>query len=794
MISAPLRTPASTTIVASARPLIRRLRCGNVPLLGGRSGNSSETRAPPVATMSVARRRWAAGTAGRDRSRGPRPSAALGGRRRHGPRRRCRPRGPTRRSPPARAIAAAIRAATSRPRSLGRRVPTIANDRSRRQSARRRRGRGGPAAAARSPGAAPDSASSSSVMIVDARCAAGPSSGGPGSSRQRDDPPAEARRPHRPALRGRARSRRRPEPAPRRVDAARIASPLAVARRAGRRTRPARGPRPRAGAPTPRAPSAGRPLSPPRGSASRRRRVRNRAASSRWCSADRRPRHRDRRSSARRGAAAPSPGPRAPRGSRGRPPGCAFGRRQAAGRRAGRDRRGRPLSRPARSPLASARDRDPGRDRRGALRLAPADDARPAGPAASSPTGRSGRGAGPRSGRCSAPATPRGQRAGAVRVAGHAARAGVHRGDELEPRGKARGAPDPGDRDVAVLERLAKGLQHVPRELRQLVEEQHAVIARVTSPGDIRGPPPTIAAYDSVWCGARTGARRRSRSNGPSPATDATIVAASASASSRGGSRPGIVRARSVLPEPGGPTSSRPCPPASAISSARRASSWPRTSDRSGTSSEAGSTSGSTASLTAGRRQAAHRPARAVAAWRGASGPAAAGRPRPRPGATRRRRPRYRRRGAPPRPSRPARATRRTPCRRRASTMGRIPGVGRTSPPSDSSPISANRPGRARTCSEPRRIPTAIARSSDAPVLRSSAGARLTVIRRGGWLKPAFRIAPRARSRASWSAASARPTIVNPGRPGATSTSTRITRPSRPTIVDERSVASTTGP
>ena len=33
--------------------------------------------------------------------------------------------------------------------------------------------------------------------------------------------------------------------------------------------------------------------------------------------------------------------------------------------------------------------------------------------------------------------------------------------------------------------------------------------ALVTSPGDRCGPPPTIAAYDRVWCGARNGGRRR---------------------------------------------------------------------------------------------------------------------------------------------------------------------------------------------------------------------------------------------------------------------------------------------
>ena len=142
---------------------------------------------------------------------------------------------------------------------------------------------------------------------------------------------------------------------------------------------------------------------------------------------------------------------------------------------------------------------------------------------------------------------------------------------------------------------------------------------------------------------------------------------------------------------------------------------------------------------------------------------------------------RARRRGPDrPRGARPP-ARRRDSCRVPASaaTMGRIPGTGRTSPPSDSSPMNAQRP-LARTCSEPSRIPSAIARSSPAPALRTSAGARLTVIRRGGKARPLFRIAPRTRSRASWRAVSGRPTMVKPGSPGATSTSTRITRPSMP--------------
>ena len=123
--------------------------------------------------------------------------------------------------------------------------------------------------------------------------------------------------------------------------------------------------------------------------------------------------------------------------------------------------------------------------------------------------------------------------------------------------------------------------------------------------------------------------------------------------------------------------------------------------------------------------------------------------------------------------------TRATPRRARARTIGSRPGTDRTSPPSESSPINAARPARAVNCSEPTRIPIAIARSAADPVLGRSAGARLTVMRRGGWTKPEFRSAPRTRSRASRMPTSASPTIVKPGRPGATSTSTRITRPSK---------------
>ena len=183
----------------------------------------------------------------------------------------------------------------------------------------------------------------------------------------------------------------------------------------------------------------------------------------------------------------------------------------------------------------------------------------------------------------------------------------------------------------------------------------------------------------------------------------------------------------------------------------------------------------------------------AAAATAGAGATATRGRPRPR---RRRWRPgsaRSRARARPPRPPPPGTTTRWTPAAASAIAIGRIPGTRRTSPPRPSSPISPIRPGPARSCSDPSRMPSAIARSSDAPAFRTSAGARLTVIRRGGWWNPALRRAPRTRSRASDSAASGRPTIVNPGRPGATSTSTRTTRPVIPLRVAESSVASTDG-
>jgi hypothetical protein len=60
------------------------------------------------------------------------------------------------------------------------------------------------------------------------------------------------------------------------------------------------------------------------------------------------------------------------------------------------------------------------------------------------------------------------------RIAVPAARAGVHRGDQLTGGGKIGLLRSARDRDAAAFERLAQHFQHVPVEFGQLVEKQHA--------------------------------------------------------------------------------------------------------------------------------------------------------------------------------------------------------------------------------------------------------------------------------------------------------------------------------
>ncbi len=123
---------------------------------------------------------------------------------------------------------------------------------------------------------------------------------------------------------------------------------------------------------------------------------------------------------------------------------------------------------------------------------------------------------------------------------------------------------------------------------------------------------------------------------------------------------------------------------------------------------------------------------------------------------------------------------------RAQAAMGSTPRTGRNVPSSASSPTKSV-PSRAPASTTPaaHSMPTAIGTSKAAPSLRRSAGARLTVIRRGGSLNPLFSSAPRIRTRPSRTPASGSPTMLQPGRPTATSTSTSMAAASIPTTAAE---------
>ena len=100
----------------------------------------------------------------------------------------------------------------------------------------------------------------------------------------------------------------------------------------------------------------------------------------------------------------------------------------------------------------------------------------------------------------------------------------------------------------------------------------------------------------------------------------------------------------------------------------------------------------------------------------------------------------------------------------------------------DVAPRDAARSRRARRARSAGRTTT--------PALRMSAGARLTVTRLCGNSKPELRMALRTRSRLSRTDASGRPTIVKPGRPNETSTSTWTAQASIPKTAAVRMQAS----
>src|SRR6266567_4527980 len=121
------------------------------------------------------------------------------------------------------------------------------------------------------------------------------------------------------------------------------------------------------------------------------------------------------------------------------------------------------------------------------------------------------------------------------------------------------------------------------------------------------------------------------------------------------------------------------------------------------------------------------------------------------------------------------------PSRAARQVIASAPRTGRSSPLSESSPANSyfEMPS-AWSWREAARMPSAIGRSNRPLSLGSSAGARLTVMRRAGNSKREFTIAARTRSRLSCTSVSGRPAMVNEGRPFPRCTSTVTSGASRP--------------
>src|SRR5688500_15109965 len=129
----------------------------------------------------------------------------------------------------------------------------------------------------------------------------------------------------------------------------------------------------------------------------------------------------------------------------------------------------------------------------------------------------------------------------------------------------------------------------------------------------------------------------------------------------------------------------------------------------------------------------------------------------------------------------PSGRTKPRPVPRADSAMASAPRTGRSPPVSESSP-SNSKPCSDSMLSWPleARIPSAMGRSKRLESLGSSAGARLTVMRRAGNSKRAWLSAARTRSRASRTSVSGSPTMWNAGSPGPRCTSTVTSGASMP--------------
>ena len=156
-----------------------------------------------------------------------------------------------------------------------------------------------------------------------------------------------------------------------------------------------------------------------------------------------------------------------------------------------------------------ARRADPRGNGRGRLGLDGLDQGRQAGPGASSPTGRSGRGAARRSARGTAARLPSGS--GRRRRRHRPDRTGT--GSSRRPAGSAPGRSWPGRRATIATRPSSSGWRSASSTGRsnsaQLVEEQHALVRERDLAGrESRAAADHAGVRRSVWCGARNGGVR----------------------------------------------------------------------------------------------------------------------------------------------------------------------------------------------------------------------------------------------------------------------------------------------
>ena len=315
---------------------------------------------------------------------------------------------------------------------------------------------------------------------------------------------------------------------------------------------------------------------------------------------------------------------------------------------------------------------------------------------------------------------------------GVAARARVHRRHQLEPGREHRRASRPGDRDSTLLHGWRSASRTSRSNSGSSSRNSTPWSARVTSPGDKRGPPPTMAAYE-------IGVVRRAERRTPAQPEDRALTGGRGDDGRR--QRRGVVERRAAAP--GWSARAASCPTRAARAAGARAGPPARSRGLAAPPADLEPRPGRDASAepsatTAGHR---HRPS-----WRRAQrARRAAARPRHRLG----RRTRIASTASDERidaedldPFDEVRLVHGARCATThpadaSSRQGPQPSAAppaRTGPRHQATARRSWRPDRrpGRTCSDPRRIPIAIARSSDAPALRRSAGARLTVIRRGG--------------------------------------------------------------